>query len=151
MPVVAANVPRRMASEVSRSGEFSPEQFGEDSVYLPSAIDLNSDEYHKRFMATMEGMPHSGPMGAMNPENLYKAQVLKDAVMASSLYPWLDRGRKVLFFCGRFHSDYHLGIPYQLQKGRPGLKIAVLTLLPQGSDISDEELSNIADFILLCR
>lgn len=151
IPVVAANVPRRMASLVSRSGDFSPELFGEDSVYLPAAIDFDSEEYRERFMSTMEGMPHAGPMGAMNPENLFKAQALKDAVMASSLSSWLERGRKVLFFCGRFHSDYHLGIPYQLEKSRPGLNIAVVTLLPYDSNVSGEEFSRVADFIMLCR
>jgi hypothetical protein len=54
-----------------------------------------------------------------------KAQVLKDAVMATSVEPFLDR--RILFCCGHFHSDYSLGIPYQPQKNHPDLKITVIT------------------------
>jgi len=53
-------------------------------------------------------------MKKINRDGLYKAQVLKDAGMAASLEPFLDR--RILFCCGHFHSDYHLGIPYQLGK-----------------------------------
>jgi uncharacterized iron-regulated protein len=64
----------------------------------------------------MVEMPHHTPMKGMSVNGLYKAQVLKDAVMAASLEPFLDR--RILFCCGHFHSDYRLGIPYQLQKNR---------------------------------
>ena len=126
--VVAANVPRRAAAGVARSGEVSNEVVGQDSIWLPDTLHLDSEEYLERFAATMQGMPHGGPMGTLNVDALYKAQVLKDAVMAASLEPWLDH--RILFFCGRFHADHHLGIPYQLEKNHPDLKIAVVSLAP---------------------
>ncbi len=149
IPVVAANIPRRAASAVAKAGEISPAVLGPDSVYMPSAVHLDSREYHDRFAETMEGMPKSGPMAAMMMDGLFKAQVLKDAVMAEALFPWLDQGRKVIFFCGRFHSDYHLGVPYQLSKARPDLKVVVVTLAPADQELSLEERSRMADFIWL--
>ena len=68
----------------------------------------------------MHVMPHMAPMKGMNVKALYKAQVLKDAVMAASLELFLDH--RILFCCGHFHSDFHLGIPYQLEKNHPELK-----------------------------
>jgi len=143
IPVVAANVPRRAAGAVARAGEVSRKVLGTDSVWLPDTLHLDSDHYYQRFAATMAGMPNSGPMGGMNVDAFYKAQVLKDAVMAQSLHPYLDR--RILFFCGRFHSDYHLGIPYQLARNHPDLKIAVITLSPASEELSDTD--SIADFL----
>jgi len=145
IPAVAANVPRRAAVAVARSGEVSHEVMGVDSVFMPDTFHLDSEEYSERFAATMQAMPHGGPMGKMNVDALYKAQVLKDAVMAASLHPWLDH--RILFFCGRFHADHHLGIPYQLHKNHPELKIAVVALAPASEKLSSEDRSGIADFL----
>lgn len=145
LSVVAANVPRRAAAAVARAAEVSPEVLGADSIWLPDTLHLDSEEYYLRFAETMKAMPHQSPMGGMNVDALYKAQVLKDAVMAASLDPYLDR--RILFFCGRFHSDYHLGIPYQLQRNHPDLKIAVIALESAEEELSEAERARIADFI----
>lgn len=84
-------------------------------------------------------------MKGMNLDGLYKAQVLKDAVMAASLEPFL--ARRILFCCGHFHSDYHLGIPYQLQKNHPELKVVVLTCAASVEELPMKDRSRIADFI----
>lgn len=145
IPVVAANVPRRAAAAVARAGKFAPQVLGADSVYLPDTLYLDSDEYHQRFAATMQDMPHQGPMRNMNADALYKAQVLKDAVMAEALEPCLDR--RIVFFCGRFHSDFHLGIPYQLKNNHPELKLAVVSLLPASEELSQDDRETIADYL----
>lgn len=145
MPIVAANVPRRAAAAVARTGEVSREAMGVDSVHMPDTLHLDSDEYFERFAQTMEGMPHGSPMGGMNIDAFYKAQVLKDAVMAQALHPYLDG--KILFVCGRFHSDYHLGIPYQLARNHPDLAITVITLISADEEVNQEDRSRIADYI----
>jgi len=66
-------------------------------------------------------------------------------VMAASLEPFL--GRRILFCCGRFHSDYHLGIPYQLQMNHPELKIAVLTFAMLLEELPMSERSRVGDYI----
>lgn len=146
VPVIAANVPRRAASAVAGKGEVTAEVLGADSVYLPDTLHLDSEEYYQRFAATMQAMPHSTPMGGMNIDAFYTAQVLKDAVMAQALHPYLDR--RIIFFCGRFHSDYHLGVPYQLSRNHPGLKIGVVSLMGSEEEISAPDRAQIADFIL---
>jgi len=145
IPVIASNVPRRTAAEVAMADEISANVMGEDSIYLPANIHLDSEEYYERFAALMEKMPHSTPMKGLKVEALYKAQVLKDAVMAASLEPFLDH--RIFFCCGRFHSEYHLGIPYQLQKNHPELKVAVVVCAESVIGLPMRERSRVGDFI----
>jgi uncharacterized iron-regulated protein len=145
IPVIAANVPRRTAAGVAITDEISSDVAGKDCIYLPPTLHLDSEEYYERFAALMKKMPHSAPMKGLNVEALYKAQVLKDAVMATSLEPFLNH--RILFCCGRFHSDYHLGIPYQLQKNHPDVKVAVVVCAESVTDLPMEGRSRIADFI----
>jgi uncharacterized iron-regulated protein len=145
MPVIAANIPRRAAAAVAMANKVSPDVMGEDRRYLPKTLHLKSKEYYKRFASSMEEMPHFTPMKGMKVDGLYKAQVLKDSVMAASIEPFLDR--RTLFCCGHFHSDYHLGIPYQLQKNHPKLKIAVIAMASSVENLLMKERSKVADFI----
>jgi uncharacterized iron-regulated protein len=145
MPVIAANIPRRTAAAVSMTNEICPDVMGEDRIYLPKTVYLKSKEYYKRFVSSMEEMPHFTPMKGMKVAGLYKAQVLKDSVMAASIEPFLDR--RTLFCCGHFHSDYHLGIPYQLQKNHPKLKIAVIAMATAVENLLMEDRAKVADFI----
>jgi uncharacterized iron-regulated protein len=145
MPVIAANIPRRAAAAVAMANKVSPDVMGQDRRYLPKTLHLKSKEYYKRFASSMEEMPHFTPMKGMNVDGLYKAQVLKDSVMAASVEPFLDR--RILFCCGHFHSDYHLGIPYQLQKNHPELKIAVIAMASSVENLLMKDRSRVADFI----
>jgi uncharacterized iron-regulated protein len=147
IPVIAANVPRRAAAAVAMAGEITPDVMGKDRIYLPKVIHLDAKDYYDRFVTTVGQMPHPAPVEVMNVDGLYKAQVLKDAVMAASLEPFLDR--RILFCCGHFHSDYHLGIPYQLRKNHPELKIAVITFASYVGDLPMKDRSRIGDFIWL--
>ncbi len=145
IPVIAANVPRRAAAAVAMANKVSPEVVEGDRTYLPRRIHLESKEYYERFLANLEAMPSGAAMKRMEPDGLYKAQVLKDAVMAASLEPFLDH--RILFFCGHFHSDYHLGIPYQLRENHPELKIAVITFASTVENLPMKERSRVGDFI----
>jgi len=147
IPVIAANVPRRAAAAVAMANRISPKVVGENRFFLPKKVHLDSRKYHERFVASMAQMPHHAPMKGMNVNGLYKAQVLKDAVMAASLEPFLNC--RILFCCGHFHSDYHLGTPYQLQKNHPELKIAVITFSSTVEDLPMKDRSRVADFIWL--
>jgi uncharacterized iron-regulated protein len=145
IPVIAANIPRKTASAVATANRIALDVLGEDRIYLPKLLHLDSKKYYKLFMATMEQIPPSEPMGRLNPKGLYKAQVLKDAVMAASIEPFLDHC--ILFCCGHFHSDYHLGIPYQLQKNHRQLKIAVIAMASAVEGLPMKDRSSVADFI----
>jgi uncharacterized iron-regulated protein len=143
--VVAANIPRRAAAAVSMANKISPNVMGQDRLYLPKTVYLKSKEYYRRFVLSMDGMPEATPMKGINIDGLYKAQVLKDAVMAASLEPFLDQ--HILFCCGHFHSDYHLGIPYQLRKKHPTLKVAVISMATTVDPLPMKDRSRVADFI----
>jgi uncharacterized iron-regulated protein len=145
MPVIAANIPRRAAAAVAMANKVSPDVMGEDRRYLPKTLHLKSKEYYQRFASSTEEMPHFTPMKGMNADGLYKAQVLKDSVMAASVEPFVDR--RTLFCCGHFHCDYHLGIPYQLQKNNPKLKIAVIAMASSVENLLMKDRSKVADFI----
>jgi uncharacterized iron-regulated protein len=145
MPVIAANIPRRAAAAVAMANKLSPDVMGEDRKYLPQILHLKSKEYYKRFASLIRELPPSTPMKGMKVNGLYKAQVLKDSVMAASVEPFLDR--RTLFCCGHFHSDYHLGIPYQLQRNHPKLKIAVIAMASSVENLFMEDRSKVADFI----
>ncbi len=145
MTVIAANIPRRAAAAVAMANRVSPDVMGEDKIYLPKTLHLESKEYYKRFAQSMEEMPHFAPMKGMNVDGLYKAQVLKDSVMAASIEPFLDSC--ILFCCGHFHCDYHLGIPYQLRKNHPELKIAVIGMASSVETLPMKDRSKVADFI----
>ncbi|MCX8116833.1 MAG: ChaN family lipoprotein [Desulfobacterota bacterium] len=145
IPVIAANVPRRAAAAVSRADKISPHVLGKDKIYLPKSIHLQSKQYYQRFASSIEEMPHFTPMKGMKLDGLYKAQVLKDAVMASSLEPFLDR--RVFFCCGHFHVDYHLGIPFQLRKNHPRLPMAVVVPASTVAHLPMRDRGRIADFI----
>ena len=145
MPVIAANIPRRAAAAVAMANKISPDVMEEDRRYLPKKLHLKSKECYERFVSSMEEIPHFTPMKGMKVDGLYKAQVLKDSVMAASVEPFL--GRRTLFCCGHFHSDYHLGIPYQLQRNHPKLKIAVIAMASSVEKLPMKDRSRIADFI----
>lgn len=145
IPVIGANVPRRTATLVAAADAISSDIVGDDSIFLPSSLHLDSEEYHDRFIALVAQMPPLVAMKGMNVEGLYKAQVLKDAVMADSLEPFLDR--RILFCCGHFHCDYHLGIPYQLQRNHPEIGIAVVVHAESVVDLPMKDRSQVADFI----
>ena len=145
MPVIAANIPRRAAAAVAMANKISSDVMGEDRRYLPKTLHLKSKKYYQRFVSSMEEMPHFTPMKGINVDGLYKAQVLKDAVMAASIEPSIDR--RILFCCGHFHSDYHLGIPYQLRKNHPKLKIAVVAMASSVENLPMRDRPRVADFI----
>jgi len=145
IPVIAANVPRRTATLVAAADAISSDVVGDDSIFLPSKLHFDSEEYFDRFAALVVRMPQSVPMKGKHVESLYKAQVLKDAVMADSLEPFLDR--RILFCCGHFHCDYHLGVPYQLHKNHPELDIAVVVCVESVLDLPMKDRSRVGDFI----
>ncbi len=145
IPVIAANAPRRMAAAAARDGQIFASSPGMEQAFRPRTVHSDSDAYYSRFATAVSKMPAAAPMKGMSVEGLYRAQVLKDAVMAAALEPFLDR--RIFFCCGHFHSDFRLGVPCQLQKNHPALKIAVVTGFEVWRDLPEGDRPRIADFI----
>jgi len=119
--VIAANVPRHFASSVARRGweglmETEGSEFFEDIC-----VDSSSVFYREQFLETITALGSQMQSMPMDPVNMYRAQLLKDAVMASSI-----EGLSCVFVCGSFHSDYRSGIPDQLQQGVSYLTVSVV-------------------------
>lgn len=135
--VIAANVPRRYAAAVARNGWEGLENIEGGDVFLSTNVDSTNEFYRERFMATMEAISSQMQSMPMDPSNMYRAQLLKDAVMASSI-----TGQSCLFICGSFHSDERSGIPDQLEPG-----VTYLTVKIVGED--EPWNTDQADFVIV--
>jgi len=132
--VIAANVPRSLASMVARGGLDAIASEPEVSGIV---IDSSSVLYHDMFLATMDAIGDQMHGMPVSPMNIYRAQLLKDAVMARSVL-----NAKCVFVCGSFHSDYHSGIPDQLP---PNVSYLTVKILPEGEDLDQE----MADYVIV--
>jgi uncharacterized iron-regulated protein len=126
-PVVASNVPRRLASAVARGGmETLDTLAAAERGYAAAARECPEDEYYRRFVAEMG--EHPG-MDAAAVHRIYLAQCLKDETMATSVVEHLRPGAVTLHLNGAFHSDFRLGIVPRVERRRPGTRMAVVSLV----------------------
>jgi uncharacterized iron-regulated protein len=131
--VIAANVPRSFAALVARGGLGAIlQEPGFEGLY----VDSSNTGYRDRFLATMDAIGDQMHGMPVDPENMYRAQLLKDAVMAQSV-----QNMKVLFICGSFHSDYRSGIPDQI------VSEDFLTVTVLGGE--EEYHRDLADFVIV--
>jgi len=135
--VIAANVPRHFASAVARGGWEGLRETEGSEFFENIIVDSTSVFYRQQFLATMDALSGQMQSMPMDPVNMYRAQLLKDAVMASSI-----EGVSCVFVCGSFHSDFHSGIPDQLEPG-----VLYLTVSVVGEDEPWE--ADQADFIIV--
>lgn len=139
-PVVAANVPRPLASAVARAGlglldTLPPERRAHAAAQHSCP---ETDEYFKRFAATMEGMPRNHGGGPSDPDasrqailRIYQAQCVKDETMAEAIADAWKPGTLVIHMNGAFHSDFHLGTVSRVRHRLPkGTIIRVVTAVP---------------------
>jgi uncharacterized iron-regulated protein len=135
--VVAANVPRRLASEVSKTGKEAIDTFPEaDRALSARELQCPLTEYFDKFTESMG----SHPAGNQTPEQqramverYYWAQCLKDETMAESIaaaYAKRDGSGPVVHYNGAFHSDFGLGTAERVRRRLPGKKTVVVSMLP---------------------
>jgi uncharacterized iron-regulated protein len=124
LQVLAANIPRAMASYYARQGSL--EEVDETMrQYLPATHLAPDGEYKQRFFAQMQSVK---AMPKEQMEAFYRAQCLKDDTMAESIAEHHHRypDRKIIHYQGDFHGRYRLGVVEKLQTLEPGLKILVI-------------------------
>ena len=136
LPVVAANIPRRYASMISKQGMNALDSLSqEEKKFVAGKHKVYDDEYKDRFIRTMQSnMKHNSkmPSGMMkNFDQIYAAQCIKDDTMAESIlkYQHIPPRRKVIHYNGDFHSRKHFGTAQKIQILEPILKVAVITPL----------------------
>ena len=141
-PVIAGNVPRRIASAVSRKGLAALDTMSkvERSYAAVENQCPKGDEYYTKFAQTMTG--HSaggGPPSAADAQAMarmtdlfYEAQCVKDETMAESIANALAKfpGQIVYQVDGAFHSDGGLGTASRVKRRVPAVKSVMLTGVP---------------------
>lgn len=133
LPVLAANIPRRLASRVHREGPQVIEEFSdEDKRWTARKLNAGPGAYRDKFMKVMGASDgHNERL-----ENMYAAQCIKDDTMAESVADWLkaNKGGRVMHINGNFHSAAGLGAVERLKVLMPELKIAIVTCVDRDEE-----------------
>ena len=137
-PVIASNVPRRIASAVAKSGKDAIAQLREtDRALVARQLACPLDLYFERFAETMSSHPAGNQTAdekrAMT-ERYYWAQCVKDETMAESIATAIENrpavATPVVHFNGAFHSDFGLGTAERVRRRVPGTRAVVISMLP---------------------
>jgi uncharacterized iron-regulated protein len=159
-PVVAANVPRPLASEVAKGGRevLEAKTADERKLFAPELRCPTDDDYFERFAEAMGAHPGSDDAAKrQTTERYYYSQCLKDETMAESIARAVTsdaaagRKRVVVHFNGAFHSDFGLGTAERTRRRLPGRRVVVITMMPV-ADLDavspDKEDRKRADFLV---
>lgn len=164
-PVIAANMPRPLASAVGRKGIVALDTLTPvEHLAAARKIVCPMDDYYARFMDEMHAHS-SGAGGATEPgdslptamaERFYIAQCVKDETMAESIVNAKRAGQRdaiVVHFTGAFHSDYAQGTVERVKRREPSWKLVVISAVPVAdpsvAPIAPE--SGVADFVIFTK
>jgi uncharacterized iron-regulated protein len=135
-PVIASNVPRPLASLVSRGGLTALDTLSpEVRQRVAASIACPEDQYFEKFRAAMGDLsshqPGSGPdSSAARLLRIYQAQCIKDETMGESVARSWAPGRLVVHYNGAFHSDFRLGTVDRARQRTQGADVLVVTAVP---------------------
>lgn len=137
-PILAANVPRRLANQVSKEGLAAVDRLSPtDRTYVAQAIECPSDDYRKRFVESMNEHPSPGTDKMTEDERrarddrFYHAQCIKDETMAESIAAASGAGHPlIVHYNGSFHSDYSLGTAARVKRRLKDARVVVVSMIP---------------------
>ncbi len=163
-PVVASNVPRRIASAVGRQGLAVLDTMAPaERAHVAQEIICPNDAYRARFMEQMSGHSAGGAapstadtLPTAIAERYYLAQCIKDETMAESILDVRRRAPRnaiVIHFNGAFHSDFSQGTHARVVRREQGLRTVGITAVPTADPRSAmiAEHRDRADFIIFTR
>lgn len=165
-PVIAGNVPRRIASAVSRRGLAVLDTMNKTDRAYAAAQNMcpkDKDTYYLKFAQSMTGHsagggpPTAGDAAAMAKmtDLFYEAQCVKDETMGESIANAMAKwpGRLVYQVDGAFHSDAGLGTAARVKRRVPSAKTVVLTGVPVKdlATADPKEHADRADYLLFTR
>jgi uncharacterized iron-regulated protein len=141
-PVLAANVPRRLASDVAKGGLGALDGLSpDDRMHAARDLQCPLDDYYERFAGTMNAHPPAH--GSEKPseeqsraimERYYFSQCVKDETMAESIAAAFDRqsGKPgtIVHYTGAFHSDFGDGTAERVRRRLAGRRVALLSITP---------------------
>ncbi len=136
-PIVASNVPRRLASAVSKGGLVALKTSDGDPALYAAEQHCPEDDYFDRFAETMTShpMPGTEKMPAAEQramvQRFYESQCLKDETMAESVVRARENGSPlVVHVNGSFHSDFGDGAAERVRRRLPRARVVVVSILP---------------------
>ncbi len=130
IPVLAGNIPRRMAAAYVKSKTLDTVA-DQDIQYLPNVHRAGSAAYREKFAAVMQGMNTAADGMKIPPQMvqpMFMAQCLKDDAMAESIAQYRQQHPQAVVYhvVGNFHSAGHLGMAEKLAWLQPQTHIAVI-------------------------
>lgn len=142
----AANVPRKYASLVFKKGLDALDSLPADQKRLMAPIPFPFDSTLSQYVELIEMGKEMHASGM----NFAYAQAIKDATMGYSIAQQLKKGAQVYFLNGAFHSDFHQGIGWYIEKYAAGTTVGTITTVSQ-KDVRklQKEHLNRADFIIV--
>lgn len=164
-PLVAANVPRPLASAIGRQGMMALDTLSPMARRFAARDNAcPADDYRARFMESMQShSAGSGPapqagdsLPTAMAERFYLAQCVKDETMAESIVDarlTAPRNAIVVHIDGSFHSDYFQGTVARVRRRQPAWTLVVISAVP----VADPVVAPIAtqggkaDFVLFTR
>jgi len=147
--VVASNVPRRVASEVAKSGKEALDRLSPaDRALVARELQCPEDGYFERFVKAMGGHAGQAPEKPdaekqadeterrveAKTDRYYWSQCVKDETMAESIASAFanraGRPAPIVHVNGAFHSDFGQGTAERTRRRLPGRRVAIVTILP---------------------
>jgi uncharacterized iron-regulated protein len=136
-PIVASNVPRRLASAVAKGGLAALKSSDGDPALYAGDVQCPEDDYFERFSETMTAHPMPGMEKMTDADRramvnrFYLSQCLKDETMAESVGRAREQGSPlVVHVNGSFHSDFGDGAAERVRRRLPRARVVVLSILP---------------------
>jgi uncharacterized iron-regulated protein len=136
-PIVASNVPRRLASAVTKGGLAALKSSDGDPALYADDVQCPEDDYFERFSETMTAHPMPGTEKMTDADRramvqrFYLSQCLKDETMAESVARAREQGPPlVVHVNGAFHSDFGDGAAERVRRRLPRTRVVVLSILP---------------------
>ena len=134
LPLLAANIPRRIAAVYARTGSLA-ELAEKERAYLPLVRRKGSAAYAAKFTAVMNRI---GQVGMKVEEDriplLYQAQCLKDDTMAETLSAYGTAHPQAIIYHlqGAFHGEEGLGVIEKLHQLQPAWRLTAITAVRKG-------------------
>lgn len=133
-PVIAANIPRPIASAIARGGVAILDTLGARRALAAAEHQCVAGEYFDRFAETMRAhVPgDTEDARAASLQRYYESQCLKDETMAESIVSARARygDTLIVHLNGGFHSNYALGTAERVVRRDPSIRIAVISAIP---------------------
>ncbi len=173
-PVIAANVPRRYASQISKQGLNAADALpAAERKMLAAQFQCPFDDYFKKFGEAMSSHPGADDKKSEKPEKkdekkdaeeramtekFYFAQCVKDETMAESIAARFDLAKAattkspIVHYNGSFHSDYKLGTAARVIRRLPKAKVKVITIVAVEDldSIKPDEYRKRGDYVIFC-